>query len=311
MADFTTFIGPATRPEPRPDPGTIGPPRSDYVQPKHEQVMTGAALSALASTNPVTAFPMAAKLGHDLALDGPAAFSDPSNVAALAGIMTYGASSVRMGANRAKMQRMAARGEPLPKIRRVTGYEPGPFGMGAETRGDATLRPQAVFRPQGTSGTLGELGFVHPDLERAYPGIARTPVHIVPDGRWADTVAKARSRMSEWSRGDTSTGFTSADGIFIRGKMPGETVPEYVNRSDGSLVHELQHIAQTRDGLRPPRVHATREDYLRDAREVDARNSAERRDYLPQERELIPRRVTQDVASEDVRQLRKGGKTHG
>ena len=238
-----------------------------------------------------------------------------SDVPAVLGVMTYGRAAARLGrASRAAV--LSKEGASPRRILLETGYQRGPYGWGVETRGDVYLKPASVFgaRP---SGTLEEMADVHPDVERAYPGIGRElRVEVVPDNAWADRVAAARKSLALWaSHGDTASGFYDRGNhlIAVRAQMPGETMNGYIDRADGTVTHEVQHYAQERDGLRPagPRRHVDADDYREDGLEVDARNSAARRKLTPEERREMPRTMTQDVKPEDVRRDEKGGDNFG
>lgn len=229
--------------------------------------------------------------------------------AASVGLMTYGASAARLG-RAGRFAEMSRRGARPETVLRRTGYQKGPFGYGVETRGDAFFRPATLFDGgRGAAGKLGDVADVHPDVATAYPGVERdVAVRLVPDSEWAARVAEARERISAWSRGETSKGFFDRSGmeVNVRGKMPSETLEMYMDRADKTLSHELQHAAHEMDGIPPPK-RGDFEWYRTDAREVDARNSANRNLLTPEERVEMPRANTQDVKPQDVHLADKGG----
>ena len=228
---------------------------------------------------------------------------------ALAGIMTYGRSAARLGNARRAAVLSKRPGVRASTVKKWTGYERGPYGWGVETKGDASLRPAAAFGAL-PSGKLGAMAYVHPDVSKAYPGVLDSvSVRVVPDADWSAEVAAAKRSLSEWSKGDTATGFYDHGNnlIAVRAQMPGESLSGYMDRADRTLTHELQHMAQERDGIRPPRRHSGYEGYRTDGREVEARNSANRFWLTPEERVEMPRANTQDVKPQDVHLADKGG----
>ena len=232
-----------------------------------------------------------------------------ANSPAMLGIITFGQAASRLG-RRAVVDALVKDGMPRKAAMAKAGYQRGPYGTGVETRGDAFFKSTAVYGSQ-PAGRLSEVADVHEDIETAYPGIGQSlRVEVVPDGEWAARVAAARRSLRLWERdGGAASAFYDHGNnlIAVRAQMPGESIKGYVDRADGSLVHELQHYAQHQDGLRPPRRHVDTYDYKVDGLEVEARNSAARRKLTPAERVEMPREMTQDVKPADVRQDWGGG----
>ena len=227
------------------------------------------------------------------------------------GIMTYGKSAAKLVAP--SVLKRFSRTHPNASahaLRRETGYQRGLFGYGVETHGDATLKPRAVWNLGAQKGTLGELAYVSREMDVAYPGMSDTPLSIVPDSEWKPYLDTMRADLPPWAY--TSNGFAAPDGgVVLRGIRPGETMETYASRADATLNHELQHIAQTADGVRPPYPHPDRDAYMRDAREVDARNTADRHVFTPADRDLFLRSATQDTPAELVNLDDKGGDNYG
>ena len=217
-------------------------------------------------------------------------------------IMTYGAAAARLG-NAGRFAAMSRRGAGDAAIRRATRYERGPFGYGVETRGDATLRPAAVFGAV-REGSLGDLAYIHPEVARAYPTMRDVKVEMVPSAEWADRLAAARAASAEaGGAGSTGAYAKTTDTILVKGPSETEPLHMFADRADRTLVHEMQHAAQARDGI----LGKTAGDYRTAAKEVDARNSANRRWLGPAERREMPREATQDVRPEEVHMDDKGG----
>ena len=230
---------------------------------------------------------------HDKATE--AALGSPS-------IMTYGAAAARLG-DAGRFAAMSRRGAGDAAIRRATRYERGPFGYGVETRGDAALRPAAVFGAV-REGSLGELAYVHPEVARAYPTMRDVKVEMVPSAEWAERLAAAKAASAEaGGAGSTGAYAKATDTILVKGPSEAEPLHMFADRADRTLVHEMQHAAQARDGL----LGRTAGDYRTAAKEVDARNSANRRWLGPAERREMPRANTQDVRPEEVHMDDKGG----
>lgn len=233
--------------------------------------------------------------------------------AMFAGIMTYGKSAFALG-RRTLADQLARRRASAATVLRRSRYQEGPFGEGVETLSDATLNPSTLTgaRP---AGRLGEVATVSEEYSRAYPGMERdVVVNVVPDSAWDGYVAAAKRARAEWAKtSDTSRGFFDRrlSAVSIRAQMPGETMEAYFDRADRTLVHELQHYAQMRDGLPATSPGSGYEWYRTAAREVEARNSANRLALTPQERLEMPRSMTQDVKPEDVRRDDKGGDNFG
>lgn len=227
------------------------------------------------------------------------------------GIMTYGKSAAKLVApNVLKRFSRAHPNASAHALRRETGYQRGLFGYGVETHGDATLKPRAVWNLGPQEGTLGELAYVSREIDVAYPGMSDTPLSIIPDSEWKPYLDTMRADLPPWAY--TSNGFAAPDGgVVLRGIRPGETMETYASRADATLNHELQHIAQTADGLRPPYPHPDRDAYMCDAREVDARNTADRHVFTPADRDLFLRGATQDTPAELVNLDDKGGDNYG
>lgn len=233
--------------------------------------------------------------------------------AALAGLMTYGRSALALGRRTLADQLARRRASPAAVLRR-TRYQGGAFGEGVETLSDTALNPSTLTGARPT-GRLGEVATVSEEYSRAYPGIERdVVVNVVPDREWAGYVEAAKRARAEWAKtSDTSRGFFDRrlSAVSLRAQMPGETMEAYFDRADRTLVHELQHYAQMRDGLPATSPGSGYEWYRTAAREVDARNSANRLVLTPQERAEIPRSMTQDVRPEDVHMDDKGGDNFG
>lgn len=233
--------------------------------------------------------------------------------AALAGLMTYGRSALALGRRTLADQLARRRASPAAVLRR-TRYQGGAFGEGVETLSDTALNPSTLTGARPT-GRLGEVATVSEEYSRAYPGIERdVVVNVVPDNEWAGYVEAAKRARAEWAKtSDTSRGFFDRrlSAVSLRAQMPGETMEAYFDRADRTLVHELQHYAQMRDGLPATSPGSGYEWYRTAAREVDARNSANRLVLTPQERAEIPRSMTQDVKPEDVHMDDKGGDNFG
>lgn len=233
--------------------------------------------------------------------------------AALAGLMTYGRSALALGRRTLADQLARRRASPAAVLRR-TRYQGGAFGEGVETLSDTALNPSTLTGARPT-GRLGEVATVSEEYSRAYPGIERdVVVNVVPDREWAGYVEAAKRARAEWAKtSDTSRGFFDRrlSAVSLRAQMPGETMEAYFDRADRTLVHELQHYAQMRDGLPATSPGSGYEWYRTAAREVDARNSANRLVLTPQERAEIPRSMTQDVKPEDVHMDDKGGDNFG
>jgi len=233
--------------------------------------------------------------------------------AALAGLMTYGRSALALGRRTLADQLARRRASPAAVLRR-TRYQGGAFGEGVETLSDTALNPSTLTGARPT-GRLGEVATVSEEYSRAYPGIERdVVVNVVPDSAWDGYVEAAKRARAEWAKtSDTSRGFFDRrlSAVSLRAQMPGETMEAYFDRADRTLVHELQHYAQMRDGLPATSPGSGYEWYRTAAREVDARNSANRLVLTPQERAEIPRSMTQDVKPEDVHLDDKGGKSGG
>lgn len=230
--------------------------------------------------------------------------------AAFAGIMTYGRSAFALG-RRTLADQLARRRASAGTVLLRSRYQAGPFGEGVETLSDATLNPSTLTgaRP---AGRLGEVATVSEEYSRAYPGMERdVVVNVVPDSAWDGYVAAAKRARAEWAKtSDTSRGFFDRrlSAVSIRAQMPGETMEAYFDRADRTLVHELQHYAQMRDGLPATSPGSGYEWYRTAAREVEARNSANRLALTPQERLEMPRANTQDVKPKDVHLDDKGGR---
>lgn len=230
--------------------------------------------------------------------------------AAFAGIMTYGRSALALG-RRTLADQLARRRASAAMVLRRSRYQEGPFGEGVETLSDATLNPSTLTgaRP---AGRLGEVATVSEEYSRAYPGMERdVVVNVVPDSAWDGYVAAAKRARAEWAKtSDTSRGFFDRrlSAVSIRAQMPGETMEAYFDRADRTLVHELQHYAQMRDGLPATSPGSGYEWYRTAAREVEARNSANRLALTPQERLEMPRANTQDVKPKDVHLDDEGGR---
>lgn len=233
--------------------------------------------------------------------------------AAFAGIMTYGRSALALG-RRTLADQLARRRASAATVLRRSRYQEGPFGEGVETLSDATLNPSTLTgaRP---AGRLGEVATVSEEYSRAYPGMERdVVVNVVPDSAWDGYVEAAKRARAEWAKtSDTSRGFFDRrlSAVSIRAQMPGETMEAYFDRADRTLVHELQHYAQMRDGLPATSPGSGYEWYRTAAREVEARNSANRLALTPQERLEMPRANTQDVKPKDVHLDDKGGDNFG
>lgn len=233
--------------------------------------------------------------------------------AALAGLMTYGRSALALG-RRTLADQLARRRASAGAVLRRSRYQVGPFGEGVETLSDTALNPSTLTGARPT-GRLGEVATVSREYSRAYPGIERdVVVNVVPDSAWDGYVEAAKRARAEWAKtSDTSRGFFDRrlSAVSLRAQMPGETMEAYFDRADRTLVHELQHYAQMRDGLPATSPGPGYEWYRTAAREVDARNSANRLVLTPQERAEIPRSMTQDVKPEDVHMDDKGGDNFG
>lgn len=228
-------------------------------------------------------------------------------------MMAYGGAAGRVGNLRRFTQLSRRPGVQPSTLKKWTNIERGVYGLGVETKGDAYLRPASVYgginnRP------LAQMAWVHPDVLKVHPKMGEVPVAIVPDAAWVSTVERARRGMTSWSRdGSTADGFSMSDGrgIAIRGKRPGEDIIAFNERADRTLVHEMQHVSQDFDGIRPARGHASYSEYRTDGREVDARNTANRNHLTPQERTEMPRNMTQDVKADLVQLDDKGGDNFG
>lgn len=221
-------------------------------------------------------------------------------------IMTYGAAAVRVGGNLSRMGALVERGASNATIRRLTRYEKGPFGYGVET-GSAFLKPSAYMKSYtGPSvGRLSEVADVSDGVVKAYPDIGEVAVEIVPDSAWTERIAAARRASAVAGDGKVGAYAPAQDLILVRGPMPSEagSMAMTSERMDRTLVHEMQHAAQARDGI----LGKAAGDYRTAAKEVDARNSANRRWLGPAERREMPRANTQDVRPEEVHMDDKGG----
>lgn len=275
----------------------LGPEMSPNAEPKPR----GPALAGASETPWTETYAKAARVLRAARKPLDAMFGEPGSPTKLGramdataeglgvALMTHGAAATRLGGVR---------------VLRKAGWQRGPFGWGVETRGDATLRPAAVFGGV-REGRLGDVAYVHPDVAKAYPAMEDVPVKLVPSADWRRAVADARAGQYEGS-----TGFSVRGGngpVYIRGPMKGEDLGMFAERADGTLVHEMQHIAQDVDGVPGHAYARSNPGYATSAREVEARNSANRRWLTPEERIEMPRSMTQDVRPEDVHLDDKGG----
>lgn len=298
----TMQAGPESTPEEL--HGTIGPARNPLEAPalSAESRLAEAAESALLSTAAASSLPaMLTSDAANLKVNGPAA--------AALGLMTYGRSAARLADPRRALRSLARNPNyGAHALKRRTGYERGLFGLGVETHGDATLKPSTLFAPGRVEGRMRDLAYMHRDVEVAYPGMENIPVRVIPDAEWRTYVDTARVPAAQRLQAYGANGFLEhGNGITIRGRLPDETMSQWFSRADDTLVHEMQHIAQEADAIRAPYARPTREAYLADAREVEARNTAGRRVFSGDERYQFLRRATQDMPVNEVHLDNKGG----
>lgn len=305
---------PVLRAAPGPSPeelhGTIGPARNRMAPPPGSPEArlsdaAGMALTAAAGSS----LPGAVALGASDVAD--AARNGMSPALAL-GLMTYGRSAARLADPRRAMRSLARNpGYDAHRLRRRTGYDRGVFGLGVETHGDATIKPSVLFTPGRVEGRIRDLAYMHRDVKIAYPGMENMKVRIVPDAEWRGYVGAARMPAAQRLQAYGANGFLEpGNGITIRGWAPGESLAQWSSRADAVLVHEMQHAAQAADAMRSPYARPDRAAYLADAREVEARNTADRRVFSGDERYQYLRRATQDMPPEAVHLADKGGDNH-
>lgn len=181
-------------------------------------------------------------------------------------------------------QRIAA-GEDAEAVRQDTGWHKGSDGKWRFEINDAdaklALAPDE-FKAFASAGGTVRLGDVldHPALFAAYPALADMPVGVKPGG---------------------GASYSSRNGQITMG----ESVPDGQFRS--VLMHEIQHGIQTIEGFATGGavsryhgdIYAQRDQYRREAGEVEARNVQARLDMTPAERRAFAPEMTQDVETGD------------
>lgn len=185
----------------------------------------------------------------------------------------------------ATAQERLGAGEDAETVRQDTGWSRGVDGKWRFEISDEDARlaltPQEfrTFADGGRTVSLGDL-LEHPALFAAYPALRDMPVGSKP-GAGASYSPRA---------GQISMGREVADGRF---------------RS--ILLHEIQHDIQTIEGFATGAsvsqyrggISARREQYRREAGEVEARNTQTRMDMSSAERRAFPPDMTADVAPGD------------